>query len=154
VDFNGFIETLVINNSSKYSINSIITFQCSANMTLRGSRISKCQINGSWLPNIPKCESLFFILHLINSSYLSLDPISCSIPALPRNAHYSHLRPFIQKINDGSHLEYICDNSHHRHRIICRRGKIFPRMPMCYNGIIYLNKTKNLVLYFIFRLSS
>jgi len=57
--FNGYIESLSINNSSKYSINSIITFQCPSNMTLRGSPISKCQINGTWLPKIPKCESWF-----------------------------------------------------------------------------------------------
>ncbi len=55
--FNGYIESLLINNSSKYPINSIITFQCPSNMTLRGSRISKCQINGTWLPKTPRCES-------------------------------------------------------------------------------------------------
>jgi len=55
--FNGYIESLSTDNSSTYTINSIITFQCPSNMTLRGARISKCQINGSWLPKIPKCES-------------------------------------------------------------------------------------------------
>jgi len=60
--FNGYIESLSINNTLKYSINSMITFQCPLNMTLRGSRLSKCQINGSWLPKIPKCESSLFVL--------------------------------------------------------------------------------------------
>jgi len=44
----------------------------------------------------------------------------------------------MQKISDGNHLEYICDNSPHRQRIICRRGKILPRNPICYNGTIFL----------------
>ncbi len=54
--FNGYIESI----SNKYSIDSIVTFYCPSNLTLRGSRMSKCQINGSWLPKIPKCEGLFF----------------------------------------------------------------------------------------------
>ncbi|UJR30906.1 hypothetical protein I4U23_018416 [Adineta vaga] len=117
-DFNGQIESLAVNDSLKYSINSIVTFQCPANMTLRGSRISKCQLNGNWLPKIPICEK----------------PISCPIPGLPRDARYMRLRPFMQKIPDGSHLEYLCENSKQRQRIVCRRGKIFPKHLRCYNG--------------------
>jgi len=60
--FNGHIESI----SNKYSIDSIVTFHCPSNLTLRGSRMSKCQINGSWLPKIPKCEGLLFFLYLIN----------------------------------------------------------------------------------------
>lgn len=40
----------------------------------------------------------------------------------------------MQKISDGNHLEYLCENSSHRQRIICRRGKILPRNPICYQG--------------------
>jgi hypothetical protein len=40
----------------------------------------------------------------------------------------------MHKIPDGNHLEYICENTQHRQRIICRRGKIIPRNPICYNG--------------------
>jgi len=43
----------------------------------------------------------------------------------------------MQKISDGNHLEYLCENSSHRQRIICRRGKILPRNPICHNGKIY-----------------
>jgi hypothetical protein len=105
-------------------------------MTLRGSRLSKCQINGSWLPKIPKCESSLFVLIYIEFVFFSqfIEPIPCSIPALPRDARYIHRRPFMEKIPDGNHLEYICKNSPHRQRIICRRGKILPRNPLCYNG--------------------
>ncbi len=56
------------------------------------------------------------------------------MPALPQNAHYLYQRPFMNKIPDGNHLEYICENTQHRQRIICRRGKIIPRNPICYNG--------------------
>jgi len=63
-----------------------------------------------------------------------IEPIPCSIPALPLDARYIHRRPFMEKIPDGNHLEYICKNSPHRQRIICRRGKILPRNPLCYNG--------------------
>lgn len=56
--FNGQIESA----SNEYPIDSIVTFNCPSNLTLRGSRISKCQINGSWFPKIPKCERLFFYL--------------------------------------------------------------------------------------------
>ena len=54
--FNGFIEALSVNSSLKYSVNAMVTFQCPTNMTLRGSRISKCQQNGTWSPKIPQCE--------------------------------------------------------------------------------------------------
>ncbi|CAF4779574.1 unnamed protein product, partial [Rotaria socialis] len=54
--FNGHIELISINSSLKYLLDSVITFQCPSNLILRGSRISKCQINGTWLPNIPTCE--------------------------------------------------------------------------------------------------
>jgi hypothetical protein len=56
------------------------------------------------------------------------------VPALPQNAHYLYQRSFMNKIPDGNHLEYICENTQHRQRIICRRGKIIPRNPICYNG--------------------
>ena len=73
---------------------------------------------------------------LLSFDYVSLpvEPTPCAIPALPRNAHYLHLRPFMQKIPDGGHLEYVCDHNTHRQRIICRRGKIIPRNPVCYKG--------------------
>jgi hypothetical protein len=57
--FNGHIESLSNDSSLKYSIGSTVRFRCLANLTLRGSRESKCQINGSWAPTIPKCESLY-----------------------------------------------------------------------------------------------
>ena len=54
--FNGYIEALSVNSSLKYTVNAMVTFQCPPNMTLRGSRISKCQQNGTWSPKIPRCE--------------------------------------------------------------------------------------------------
>ena len=69
--------------------------------------MSKCQINGSWSPKIPKCE----------------ESIPCSIPALPPNSRYINHHSFSQQMNDGSQLEYICGNFRHRRRIICRKGK-------------------------------
>lgn len=77
--------------------------------------------------------SMFFFL---------LAPIPCLIPALPRNAHYTHLRPFVQKIPDGNHLEYICDDTQSRQRIICRRGKIIPRNPICHQGRIHSHRLR------------
>ncbi|CAF4216479.1 unnamed protein product [Rotaria socialis] len=115
--FNGHIELISINSSLKYLLDSVITFQCPSNLILRGSRISKCQINGTWLPNIPTCE----------------EPVSCSIPPLPQNARYINLHSFKRKINDGSHLEYICENSQYRQKIVCRQGKMVPQKLMCYN---------------------
>ncbi|CAF0950052.1 unnamed protein product [Rotaria sordida] len=118
INFNGYIESLSNNNSSRYSIDSIIRFHCSSNLILRGPRLSKCRFNGSWSPKIPKCEK----------------PIPCAIPSLPSNGHYRNLRPFIQYIDDGSQLQYVCGNSRYRRRIFCRQGKILPRMPKCFNN--------------------
>lgn len=59
ISFNGYIESLSNeNNSSQYLIGSIVKFSCPSDLILRGSRTSKCQYNGSWLPKIPKCESM------------------------------------------------------------------------------------------------
>lgn len=33
-------------------------------------------------------------------------------------------------------MEYRCENSLYRHRITCRRGKILPRLPICFRGKI------------------
>lgn len=45
-------------------------------------------------------------------------------------------------MHDGSQLEYICGNSRYRRRIICRKGKILPRLPKCFHGKINFNKQK------------
>ncbi|CAF1280710.1 unnamed protein product [Adineta steineri] len=116
--FNGYIKSSSNNTSLQYSIGSKVKFHCPSNLTLSGSHISKCQINGSWSPKIPKCK----------------EPISCSIPSLPSNARYLNLHSSNQQINDGHHLEYICGNSRRRHRIHCRRGKILPKILKCFNG--------------------
>lgn len=63
-----------------------------------------------------------------------LEPIACVVPALPRDARYVRRRPFMQKILDGGHLEYLCEHSQQRQRVLCRRGKILPKNPRCYNG--------------------
>ncbi len=39
-------------------------------------------------------------------------------------------------MNDGSQLEYLCGHSRHRRRIICRKGKILPKLPKCFKGKI------------------
>jgi hypothetical protein len=82
---------------------------------------------------------------LIKSSFLFcllfIESIHCLIPPLPPYARYINFRPFMQKINDGHHLEYLCKNSLHRQRIICRRGKILPKNPICYNGKILVFKS-------------
>ncbi len=62
--FNGFIESL----SNVYPVDSMVTFHCPLNLTLRGSRISKCQINGSWLPKIPKCQGKYYF-HISSISH-------------------------------------------------------------------------------------
>ena len=49
----------------------------------------------------------------------------------------------MQRIDDESHLQYICENSPYRQRIFCRRGKLLPRKPVCYNGKIYLKSIEN-----------
>ncbi|CAF1283345.1 unnamed protein product [Adineta steineri] len=116
--FNGYIKSSSNNTSLQYSIGSKLKFHCPSNLTLSGSHISKCQINGSWSPKIPKCK----------------EPIPCSIPSLPSNARYLNLHSLNQQINDGHHLEYICGNSRRRHRIHCRRGKILPKILKCFNG--------------------
>ena len=53
LSFNGHIES----STTTYSVDSIVKFHCPSNLTLRGSDISKCHINGSWIPKIPKCQS-------------------------------------------------------------------------------------------------
>jgi len=44
----------------------------------------------------------------------------------------------MRKITDGNHLEYVCNNSTRRQRILCRHGKILPKNPVCYNGNLFL----------------
>ena len=63
-----------------------------------------------------------------------VEPIACIIPGLPQDARYVRRRPFMQKIPDGSHLEYLCEHSQQRQRLLCRRGKVLPKTPRCYNG--------------------
>ena len=66
--FNGFVKSSSTNDTSKYPIDSIVHFSCATNMTLRGSRLSKCQWNGTWSPKIPRCDSQFdpslFCIHI------------------------------------------------------------------------------------------
>lgn len=92
---------------------------------------------------------LFYSIIIIFSSILFtfIEKIPCSIPPLPQTARYINLRPFMKKLNDGTYLEYMCENSKYRQRIICRQGKILPQKPMCYNGNIYFNKYKSLQIY-------
>ncbi len=121
-------------------MDSIVTFHCPANLTLRGSRKSKCQINGSWIPKIPKCESLFVYFYIQSITFrLLVESISCSIPSLPPHGRYLHHHPLAEHIHDGSQLVYTCGNSRHRRRIICRKGKILPRLPKCFSGKINRN---------------
>lgn len=65
-----------------------------------------------------------------------IEPIPCSIPELPANSYYRNLPSFIQQIDDGGQLEYMCENSRYRRRIFCRRGKIQPQLPICFSGNI------------------
>ena len=132
-NFNGHIESA----SDKYPVGSIVTFHCSSNLTLRGVRMSKCQLNGSWTPRIPKCESLLIDFYTPSTVFhRSIEPVPCSIPSLPPNGRYLNHQSFGQFMNDGSRLVYICGNSRHRRRIICHKGKILPRLPKCFSGKI------------------
>ncbi|CAF0868249.1 unnamed protein product [Adineta ricciae] len=117
-NFNGYVELLSNQNLSQYSIDSIVKFHCPNNLTLKGSRVSKCHVNGSWVPNIPICA----------------EPISCSIPFLPPTARYVNHDPSMKIMKDGSRLEYVCGHLRHRRRVFCRQGKTFPRVPKCYIG--------------------
>lgn len=134
--FNGFVESPSINNASIYSIDSIVYFSCPTNMTLRGSRLSKCLWNGTWSPKLPRCESeLQWILVCFSIATVWLiESIPCPVPPLPDNAEYVQITSSQNHLQDGQHLEYRCENSLYRHRITCRRGKILPRLPMCYRG--------------------
>jgi len=71
---------------------------------------------------------------------LLIEPIPCLTPSLPPNGRYINHRSFNQHINDGSQLKYVCGNSRHHRRIICRKGKILPRLPKCLHGKINENK--------------
>ena len=109
-------------------------------------RFTNIQMSNKWklVTKNSKMWKFVLIIQLILHWFcLFIEPISCSIPALPRNARYLHLRPFMQKIPDGNHLEYICENSQHRQRILCRRGKIFPKNPICYNGKNFIKLNSN-----------
>ena len=77
-------------------------------------------------------------IHFCFRSLSLSESIDCSIPSLPRNARYLHFHPFMRKITDGNHLEYVCNNSTRRQRILCRHGKILPKNPVCYNGNLFL----------------
>ena len=130
--FNGQIESL----SNEYTVNSIVTFHCTSNLILRGSKLSKCQLNGTWSPKIPKCESSFlFFLNNPLIEMIDLEPESCPIPSLPAHARFLRHQSLPDQMADGTHLEYVCGQSRQRRRIFCRQGKILPRLPRCFRGI-------------------
>jgi hypothetical protein len=88
-------------------------------------------------PNAKVCFNFLIFNELF---VLCIEPIPCSIPSLPPHGRYVNLHSFDQKIDDGSHLDYICGHSRHHRRIFCRKGKIVPKMPRCFNGKINSNK--------------
>ncbi len=82
-----------------------------------------------------------------------IEPILCSIPSLPAHGRYLHHHPIGQYMHDGSQLVYTCGNSRHRRRIICRRGKILPKLPKCFSGKTDRNSKFNGKKIYSFRLS-
>jgi hypothetical protein len=86
--------------------------------------------------------NFIFIFHQF-LVFFNEEPIPCSIPSLPPTGRYLNHRPFSEQMNDGSQLEYICGNSRHRRRILCRKGKILPRLPKCFHGKINPIKIPN-----------
>lgn len=84
-------------------------------------------------PNAKVCFILCLTKYALS---LLIEPISCSVPSLPPNARYLNHNSSIQKITDGSHLEYVCGHSRHRRLIHCRKGKLLPKVPRCFHGKI------------------